>query len=144
MECDVLVYEVDKVSEELVAAVSNLLSQLTSSDVVFTTNELRAIVESPASSLFVAEHNGAVCGMLTLAWYVVPTGRKIWVEDVVVDVAVRGKSIGKTLMTEALAKAKELGGTLMLTSRPSRVAANALYRSVGFDLKQTNVYKMKM
>jgi ribosomal protein S18 acetylase RimI-like enzyme len=31
--------------------------------------------------------------------------------------------------------------TLMLTSRPSREAANALYRSSGFSLKETNVYK---
>ena len=34
--------------------------------------------------------------------------------------------------------------TLMLTSRPSRVAANALYQSAGFERKETNVYKMKI
>ena len=32
--------------------------------------------------------------------------------------------------------------TLMLTSRPSRTEANALYRTAGFGLKTTNVYRM--
>lgn len=31
---------------------------------------------------------------------------------------------------------------LFLTSSPARVAANQLYRSVGFEPKETNVYKM--
>ena len=33
--------------------------------------------------------------------------------------------------------------TLMLTSRPSRVVANQLYQSLGFEKRETNVYKMK-
>lgn len=32
--------------------------------------------------------------------------------------------------------------TLMLTSNPKRIAANALYRSLGFEQKETNVYRM--
>ena len=31
----------------------------------------------------------------------------------------------------------------MLTSRPSRVVANQLYQSLGFEKRETNVYKMK-
>lgn len=34
--------------------------------------------------------------------------------------------------------------TLMLTSRPSRAAANALYLAAGFEPKQTNVYKIEL
>ena len=33
------------------------------------------------------------------------------------------------------------GGTIMLTSRPQRVAANQLYQSLGMQLKPTNVYQ---
>ena len=82
--------------------------------------------------------------MLTLAHYMAPTGRKLWVEDVVVDSSLRGKSIGRALVQHAIEKAKEIGGTLMLTSKPARVAANALYRSSGFEQKETNVYRMKV
>ena len=83
--------------------------------------------------------------MLTLGEYLAPTGRKMWIEDVVVDSAVRGRSFGRAMVEYAVGYAREMGGgVLMLTSRPSRVAANALYRSCGFEPKETNVYEMKM
>jgi ribosomal protein S18 acetylase RimI-like enzyme len=69
----------------------------------------------------------------------------MWIEDVVVDEAMRGRSIGRLLVNSAIEYAKTLGGgTLMLTSRPSREAANALYRSCGFVFKETNNYKMEI
>lgn len=81
--------------------------------------------------------------MLTLGEYLAPTGRKMWIEDVVVDESARGLSIGRAMVGHAIEYAKELGGgALMLTSRPSRIAANNLYRSCDFKQKETNVYKM--
>jgi ribosomal protein S18 acetylase RimI-like enzyme len=41
-----------------------------------------------------------------------------------------------------LDRAAELGAkTVDLTSRPSREAANRLYLRVGFELRQTNLYR---
>ena len=81
--------------------------------------------------------------MLTLGEYLAPTGRKMWIEDVVVDTAVRGHSFGRAMVEHTIEYAKGLGsGTLMLTSRPSRITANALYRSCEFEQKETNVYRM--
>ena len=106
-------------------------------------DSLEAIVNSANSHLFIAEVDGAVSGMLTLCDYLAPTGRKMWIEDVVVDEVARGRSIGRLLVNTAIECAKNIGpGTLMLTSRPSREAANALYRSCGFVFKETNNYKM--
>jgi ribosomal protein S18 acetylase RimI-like enzyme len=34
-------------------------------------------------------------------------------------------------------------GSVELTSRPSRVAANGLYRSLGFARRETNVYEFR-
>lgn len=60
-----------------------------------------------------------------------------------VDTAYRGRGLGRMLVERALAFARECAPvTVMLTSRPSREAANALYRAVGFSLKQTNLYKL--
>lgn len=40
---------------------------------------------------------------------------------------------------------RELGDVdLHLTSRPQRVAANNLYRSVGFQQRETNVYNLEI
>lgn len=144
MENMIDIYELTYCDENMVGAIRKLLLQLSTSCMEFDINMLRYIVESKNSTLYIAEYEGKVCGMLTLAHYKAPTGTKLWIEDVVVDEAVRGKSIGRRLVLNAIERAKEIGGTLMLTSRPSRVAANALYRSIGFEQRETNVYKIKL
>ena len=142
---NVRIYEITEAAESLLTPLNALLSQLSSTPRNFTLDDLAAIVQSPNSHLFVVEIDGVVGGMLTLGDYLAPTGRKMWIEDVVVDSAVRGHSFGRAMVEHAIIYAKDLGcGTLMLTSRPSRVAANALYRSCDFEQKETNVYKMNI
>lgn len=120
-----------------------MLAQLSSSGACIDEAQLQALVESEASHLFLAKYKGEVVAMLTLGEYLAPTGRKMWIEDVVVDESARGLSIGRAMVGHAIEYAKELGGgALMLTSRPSRIAANNLYRSCDFKQKETNVYKM--
>ena len=139
------IFELTTADSTYVEPLNHLLAQLTSSPVHFTIEELRAIVESPASHLFLLRCDGAVLGMLTLCTYLAPTGRKYWIEDVVVDSAARGKSYGRRLVQYAVEYARNNGaGTLMLTSKPARVAANALYRASGFNSKETNVYVMSV
>lgn len=145
MDHNVMIFEVVEAKEEYVNAVNRLLVQLSSSPVLFTKDSLFAIVDSPSSHLFFAECEGTIAGMLTVGEYLAPTGRKMWIEDVVVDEAMRGRSLGRALVEYAIGYSKSLGcGTLMLTSRPSRVAANALYRSCGFLPKETNMYRMPL
>lgn len=139
---EVRIFEVSVPDVVYVEPIQKLLGQLSSSPIKFTFDELRALVASPASSLYLLECEGVVAGMLTLCDYLAPTGRKLWIEDVVVDAAMRGRALGRRLVEYAIERAKEKGGTLMLTSKPARVAANALYRSSGFIPKETNVYKM--
>ena len=143
MSALIKIFEINSADPRYVEAVNRLLLQLSSSPVVFTQASLEEIVSSPSSHLFFAECEGAVVGMLTVGEYLAPTGRKMWVEDVVVDEAMRGRAIGRMLVEHAIAFAGSLGnGTLMLTSRPSRIAANSLYRSCGFEPKETNMYRM--
>ena len=44
----------------------------------------------PAKSAVRRTDSGGVVGVLALTWYDVPSGRKAWIEDVVVDAAARG------------------------------------------------------
>ncbi|HEX2184389.1 MAG TPA: GNAT family N-acetyltransferase, partial [Chloroflexota bacterium] len=61
---------------------------------------------------------------------------------VVVHEAARGQGVGEALSREALRRAAEAGArTVDLTSRPSREAANRLYRRLGFEPRETNVYR---
>ena len=139
------IFEVTEACVCYVEPMNRLLAQLSSSGISITLEQLQELVANKASHLFLARYNGAIVAMLTLGEYLAPTGRKMWIEDVVVDASVRGHSFGRAMVEHAIEYAKGLGcGTLMLTSRPSRIAANALYRSCGFEQKETNVYKMNI
>ncbi|MCS5685302.1 MAG: GNAT family N-acetyltransferase, partial [Acidimicrobiales bacterium] len=72
----------------------------------------------------------------------IPTGLRAWIEDVVVDEAARGRGIGDALNRAAIERARAAGArTVDLTSRPSREAANRLYRRLGFVERGTNMYR---
>ena len=85
-------------------------------------------------------------GMATLTMLVtLPDGLVGRVEDVIVSETARGHGAGKELMLALHEEARRLGvGYLELTSRPSREAANALYRSLGYDHRETNVYRLSL
>lgn len=123
--------------------INRLLAQLTPSPERFTPERLAAVAADGSSRLWLLRVGGRVAGMLAMGLYTTPTGRKAWIEDVVVDEAFRGRGLGRMLVERALDCARGYAPvTVMLTSRPSREAANALYRAVGFSLKQTNLYKL--
>jgi ribosomal protein S18 acetylase RimI-like enzyme len=136
-----------EVNDELVAAIALLVPQLSSSSPAPTWSELKEIVDSPATTLLVARDGspGPIVGTLTLAIFRIPTGVRAWIEDVIVDSSVRGQGCGEALSQAAL-RAAELAGarTVELTSRPSRQAANRLYQRIGFQLRETNVYRFSL
>ncbi len=126
----------------LVDAFARLLPQLSRSAAPADEAVLTEIVASPATHLIVAEDGGAMLGSLTLVVFRIPTGLRAWIEDVVVDGDARGRGVGEALNRFALALAAERGcRTVDLTSRPSREAANRLYQRLGFQPRDTNVYR---
>ena len=130
---------------ETAAAISLLLKQLSTQEFTFSERELDTMINNPATAIFVLRCEGEVVGMLTVGNYFSPTGRKAWIEDVVVDISMRGRGYGAMLVNYAIEYVRTLKPcTLMLTSNPSRIAANELYRSSGFEQKITNVYKMTL
>ena len=136
---------VTEVSEELVASINALLPQLSSSARPVSLELLTSMVEAPGTALFVAHHDDRMVGMLTLVTFRIPTGQRALIEDVVVDESVRGLGIGVALTTAALDHARSVGVTTVdLTSRPARVAANALYKKVGFTQRETNVFRFTL
>ncbi len=142
---DVAISEATGVDAELVTAMAALLPQLSSSAPPLTADDLAAVVDDPATSLFVARLGGRVVGSLTLAVFHVPTGVRAWIEDVVVDEAARGAGVGAALSAAAIERARQAGArTVDLTSRPSREAANRLYQRVGFARRDTNVYRFDL
>ena len=129
-------------TDEVLAALHRLIPQLSSSSAPITIAELRSIIDSDSSVLFIARVDVRIVGSLTLAVFRIPTGIRAWIEDVVVDENARGHGVGEALNRAALAEAKRRGAkTVDLTSRPSREAANRLYLRIGFVARETNVYR---
>lgn len=141
---DLVVYRVTAFSEALAEAFARLLPQLSPRLGALSEVRLRRLLAAPAAALYVAERAGRIVGTLTLAWYDAPSGRKAWIEDVVVDAAARGCGAGEALVRAAQRHAAEIGAKrVMLTSNPSRTAARALYRKCGFNEAETTVFACK-
>ena len=137
---------------ELHEAMGRLLPQLSRSAAPMSEADVERFLSQSSVHLFVfraemtdADGNNPILGMLSLATFEIPTGVRAWVEDVVVDEAARGQGAGLALVEAAIEHAKTIGArTVDLTSRPTREAANRLYQRAGFQLRETNVYRVTL
>ena len=138
------IIEVNTYSLEYQEAMQRFLDQLTSHPMTLTEPMFRQLLESANSHLFFLMKDEQIAGMLTVGIYHSPTGGKAWIEDVVVDETFRGEGLSKLLVSHAIefTKSQQIP-LLMLTSNPKRMAANKLYQAMGFERKETNVYRMK-
>ena len=137
------IIEISTYSPEYHEAMQRFLDQLTPEHMTLTEEMVKQLIASENSHLFFLMQDEQVAGMLTVGIYYSPTGGKAWIEDVVVDEAFRGQGLSKLLVAHAIqfVESKQIP-LLMLTSNPTRVAANKLYQAMGFGRKETNVYRM--
>lgn len=139
------IIEIQTYSQEYHEAMQRFLDQLTTNPMTLTEDLCRQLFESENSHLFFLVKDEQIAGMLTIGIYHSPTGGKAWIEDVVVDESFRGQGLSKLLVAHAIEFTKSMDiPSLMLTSNPKRIAANKLYQAMGFERKETNVYRMKL
>jgi ribosomal protein S18 acetylase RimI-like enzyme len=128
---------------ELLAGLNHLLPQLSTNAAPLTTEDVETLVDSLAVTVFVARDEGRIVGSLTLVVFPIPTGLRAWIEDVVVDESARGMGVGEALTNAAIDESRRRHvRSIDLTTRPSREAANRLYTRLGFELRETNVYRL--
>jgi ribosomal protein S18 acetylase RimI-like enzyme len=130
------------VDDGLCAAVGRLVPQLSRSAPAPSRAALERMLAGGGTTLFVARLDGSIVGMLTLITFEIPTGVRAWIEDVVVDSAARGAGVAGALVQAAVDHSADVGArTVDLTSRPEREAAHRLYLRMGFETRQTSVYR---
>lgn len=131
------------VTSDTLSSLNALLPQLSTSAPQLTLSVLEALARSETTRVYLLrDETGALSATATLIVSPQLTGRKAWVEDVVVSAACRGRGYARQLLRHIEAEARLLGLTaLYLTSRPSREAANHLYQSEGYQRRETNVYR---
>jgi ribosomal protein S18 acetylase RimI-like enzyme len=136
---------VEAASVELFDAFQRLIPQLTENNPPPSLDLLTALVESESSTLLVARaDDSSILGAASLTMYLVPTGLRAIIEDVIVDESARGQGIGEALVRRCLEIARERGvPAVTLTSNPKRESANRLYQRMGFIRRETNAYVWK-
>lgn len=147
MENQIKIEEVTNFSSEVADAVRSLVGQLDSNHQVLSDDDITLMISSSNTHLYVARNteDNQIIGMVTLEVYRIPLVMKAQLEDIVVDEKMRGRGIGKQLVQFAVDKAKELGvKSLNFTSNPKKEAANKMYESLGFEKRDTNVYRLSL
>lgn len=139
------IQEITTVDLQIQESINQFISQLTGEGRGVSGRQIEEIIADCNSHLFFAINDqGEHMGMISVGIYITPTGKKAWIEDVVVDNSFRGQGIGKQLMEFAIQFTKEQkAAILMLTSNPARVIANELYKKIGFKQKETHVYRIQ-
>lgn len=126
------------------ADLKRLVGQL-APDAATDFSALRSSIRGGTTSVFVLRRRSRIVASAAAVRFSTPTGRHCRIEDVVVDERMRGRGLGRKVMEKTLAALKAMDVRhVELTSRPSRVAAQALYRSLGFTQRKTNVMELDL
>ena len=98
-------------------------------------DRLQAVAAEPDQTLFVADRNGELCGLLGLdLMYYLPLGaRTCRITALVVAPAHQGEGIGRELLQAAEAWARQANAArIEVTSAAHRENAHAFYRACGY------------
>lgn len=139
------IVQLTEVNEKVLADVNVLVRQLSERLPLCTLELLQQVVESPNLELWVVKENEKVVGMGELVIVLKPEGVIAQIEDVVVSEDQRGKGLGKIISEKLIERARTRGArVIQLSSRSDRTAANALYQKLGFKLRETNMYHLRL
>jgi ribosomal protein S18 acetylase RimI-like enzyme len=134
--------------DAVVEAFARLIPLLSTSAPVPDRERVGRVLRHAANTVFAArtrEGERRILGLLTLVHVELPTGPEARIEDVVVDDAARGLGLGRALVRAALEAAASQGARYVdLTSAPRRVAARQLYQSLGFEQRETGVFRHRL
>lgn len=142
---DLDIVEVTEYTPEIANILRHLVGQLDDNFQPLSDLDVKEMIDAQGTHIFVSKLKEApfeIVGMYTLIYYRIPYKKKGWIEDVVVDEAHRRKGFAKMMLNHAIEEAKRMGiKSLNLTSSPEREFANKLYLQLGFEKRNTNVYR---
>ena len=125
------------------AQISVLFSQLTE---LRDPLPVREVLQQPNPPvIFLCTEGNRILGMGCMARYMVLSGNKGWIEDVVVAREARGRGIGRKLMNHLIdfGKSENLGEILLFTGK-QRKPAIALYETLGFKRKNSHLLVLSL
>ena len=134
----------NKLDNKIVLKLNELQEQLRGENAKeLGVEDWKRILDQPDLIMIVGYDGENMTGMSILRWHDLPGGRVGALEDVVVDSACRGKGYGEMLVLEIIKIAKKQGVALIdLTTAREREVANKLYQKLGWERRETNVYRL--
>jgi GNAT superfamily N-acetyltransferase len=138
---------VTEATPDVQAALARLLPQLNPGLEVPSLERVQAIVEDPNVTLLFAKEAGEVIGTATVVVYTTPFWIKARIDEVVVDEAARGHGVGEALVRACLDIARERGAQiaeLQSARTEARAAAHRLYRRMGFEVRNSDLFRISL
>ncbi len=138
----VVIERLNEVTPEAVEQIGVLLPQLTPYSQKLTLERLERALTMPGA-LYVARAEGRIVGTVQRVDVSHLVRTKCWIEDFVVDEALRGQGIATRLIETAIAEAPTEASSINLTSNPTRVGSHRLYAKMGFERREdTNMWRL--
>lgn len=138
-----IIEELKDASPKNAEAIRNLTKQIGENYQFLSDEDLKEMLTSKNTKIIVVKDSDNIVGMITVTLIRIPYRKKAFLDDVVIDEAYRGHGLGTRLFKKALDIAKEERAVFAeFTSAPHRMAANKLYEKLGFEKKDTNVYRI--
>ena len=143
MNMEIKLITLNEVTSELQSQLTELYKQLNSE--LTQLDIATALSDYNTTEAVVCLVDKKLVGIAMMAKYKVVSGHKGMIEDVVVSSDYRGQGIGRKLMEKLLerAEASKLDDVLLFSGH-HRTAAIALYKSLGFTLKESGIYIKKI
>ena len=132
-------------TQELLEALTALLPQLNPKLKPLTMERLSSVISDPATTLLVVSDGVGIVGAAAVLVYTTPAFVKARIEDVVVEEHSRGQGVGEALVSRCIEVARERGAEIVeLQSARWREVANRLYPRMGFQLRESNLYRLEL
>jgi GNAT superfamily N-acetyltransferase len=104
-----------------------------------------AVVVAGDAPTYVAEVDGRAVGMVTVCVFTTLTGKKAYLDHLVVARGWRRRGVARDLMRHAIDLATTAGASrLDLTASDAKVAARTLYGSLGFQERETGSFRLPL
>ena len=108
--------------------------------------DIEELIADPKCHCVVAELSDEVIGFGALVRYNSPSKGEVGrIEDVIIDEKYRGMGYGKAILKELISIANEENiSQIDMTSKRIRSEAHKLYESLGFIIRESDIFRLKL
>jgi len=137
--------EVAEVTAEVHEALTRLLPQLNPTLPLPARERIERLMRDPDVTLVLARDGDRIVGTATAIVYTTPYWIKARLDEVVVDAEARGKGVGEAIVRHCLEIGRRKGAQvaeLQSGRGAARAAAHRLYKRVGFEVRDSDLFRI--